>query len=365
MSAKRKSVRIGVIGAGSIGKAHVKAATAVGAELVAVVDVNSKAAEALGKEFNVPDVETDYKKLLARDDVDAITVALPNFLHAPVSLAALKAGKHVFCEKPMAMNVAECKKVNEAAKKAKKVFQVGLHQRHQADSRIARQMIAEGRLGGVYHAIVRAIRRRGVPGRGGWFTTKSKAGGGPMADIGVHMLDLTCWLMGHPKPVAVSAQTYRKIMHRDDYTYTGMWATPVAGGPTDVEDYVAALIRFEGGVTATLECAWAANVNKNAWDTQILGDQAGLFLEPGGGLTLAGQDGQMLTDVTPTYRKADPFQGQFGEFLDACRTGKAPSGKSSASGAQGQYVQCLIDAIYKSSDSGKEVAIKATDLPKK
>ncbi len=361
MAASKKAVRVGVIGAGSIGKSHVKAATAVGFNLAAVVDVNSAAAERLAGEFNVPDVLADYNDLLSRGDVDAVTIALPNFLHAPVALAALKAGKHVFCEKPMAMNAAECRKVNAAAAKAKKVIQIGLHQRHQAESRLARDLIAAGKLGDVYHAVARAVRRRGVPGRGGWFTTKSKAGGGPMADIGVHILDLTCHLLGHPRPVSVSAQTYRKIIHRDDYTYVGMWSDPVPGGPTDVEDYITALVRFDGGVTVDLQCAWAANLPKNFWDTQILGDQAGVLVEPGSNITICGQSDGVLTDTSPQYRKADPFASQFGDFLDACRKGKLTS-KTSADGKQGQYIQAIIDAVYKSSDAGKEVAIKASDL---
>ena len=364
MSAKAvKRVRVGLIGAGSIGRAHAAAIVKAGGDLVAIADANAAAAQALAGQHKVPTAVSDYRQLLKQADIDAVSIALPNYLHAPVALAALAAGKHVLCEKPMAMNVAECKRINAAAARAKRVFQVGLHHRHVAECRAAKDMIVAGKLGKVYHAMVHAVRRRGVPGRGGWFTTRAKAGGGPMADIGVHMLDLTLWLMGHPRPVAVSAQTYRKFIHRDDYTCTGMWSAPVPGGPTDVEDYIVALIRFAGGATVTLECCWAANVTANLWQTQVLGDKAGVMVKPNDSLTIAGQDGMLLTDTVPQIVKSEPFPSEFAGFLAACRAGKGPAAPS-ANGAQGQYIQAVIDAVYKSARAGKEVRINPADVPK-
>ncbi|MCG3181327.1 MAG: Glucose--fructose oxidoreductase [Phycisphaerae bacterium] len=358
---KGKAIRVAVIGAGSIGLSHAKAIVASGGQLAFVVDVNKAAAEKMAADHGGQPV-ADYRQVLDRDDVDAVTVALPNFLHAPVSIAALKAGKHVFCEKPMAMNVAECKQINAAARKARRVFQVGLHHRHMIETAAAKELIDAGRCGKLYHAQVNAIRRRGVPGRGGWFTTRSKAGGGPMADIGVHMLDLTCYLMGHPKPVAVSAQTFQKMIHRDDYTCTGMWASPVPGGPTDVEDAITALIRFENGATADLQCAWALNTVTNKWQTEVFGDQAGILVKPGDGIVVAGQEGSRLVDTTPLLPKGvSPFNNQFAAFFEFCRTGKQPR-RPSASGADGQYIQTLIDAIYESAAAGREVRIKPSSL---
>ncbi|MDD4889546.1 MAG: Gfo/Idh/MocA family oxidoreductase [Phycisphaerae bacterium] len=353
-------VRVGVIGCGGIGNIHMDKLQAVGAKLVAVCDIDPAPLRAAAKQYTVANAFTDYRELLALDEVDAVTVGLPNYLHAEVTIAAAKAGKHVFCEKPMAMNVAECKAMIAAAARAKRVLQIGLVNRFYAESQLTRSLVAAGKLGQVYHALAAATRRRGVPGRGGWFTTKAKSGGGPLIDIGVHILDLTTWLMGRPRPVAVSAQTYQKFIHRDDYAYTGMWGKPVAGGPTNVEDYVTALIRFAGGSTCRLECSWAANIHEGTWSCQLLGDKAGAFVDPGSRLVVSGQDDRLLTDTTPIYRKLDPWQEQFKAFLASCRTGRRPV----VPGEHGQYTQALLDAIYRSAAAGREIRIRPSDLPK-
>lgn len=355
-------VRIGVIGCGSIGSYHIEKLVAAGAKLVAVCDIDPDALQSAAKKFAVPNAMPDYRDLLALDELDAVTVALPNDLHAPVSIAALRAGKHVFCEKPMAMNVGECKQMIAAAAKARRVLQIGLVCRFHAEPQLVCQLRDEGKLGNIYHAQAISTRRRGVPGRGGWFTTKARSGGGPLIDIGVHILDLTTWMMGQPRPVAVSAQTFRKFIQRDDYACTGMWGKPVAGGPTDVEDYATAMIRFANGATCHLECSWAANIGEDVTHCQVLGDKAGVSLDLGSkGLSLHGQDGSLLTDTKPLYRKREGFVEEFKAFIASCQTGK----RAAIPGEHGQYVQALLDGIYRSAKARREVAIPASDLPKK
>ena len=360
MSKSSKKIRVGIVGVGSIGRLHAEKLVEAGAEVAAVCDIRPDRLAFIAKTFNVANAFEDYHDLVKLADLDAVTVGVPNYLHAPVALSALNAGKHVLCEKPMAMSVAQCKQMVAAARKNRRHLQIGFSTRYHGEAKLARHLVDAGKLGHVYHAVVHAIRRRGVPGRGGWFTTKAQSGGGPLIDIGVHMLDLTCWLMGKPRPVSVSAQTFQKFVHRDDYAYVGMWSDPVPGGTTDVEDYAHALIRFANGATVTLECAWAANTNEQFWQTQLLGDQAGLLVKPGGGgVTLCGQDGRLLTDTVPLYRKLDGHSEEFKEFVAVLR-GQA---KSSAPGADGQYTQALLDAIYRSAAAGKEVKVPASDLP--
>jgi predicted dehydrogenase len=254
--------------------------------------------------------------------------------------------------------------MNAAAAKARRVLQIGLVNRFYPEPQLARRLVADGQLGNVYHAFATALRRRGVPGRGGWFTTKSKSGGGPLIDIGVHILDLCTWMMGQPRPVAVLAQTYQQFIHRDDYTYTGMWGKPVPGGITDVEDYVAATIRFATGATCRLECSWAANIHQGQWSCQLLGDKAGVFVDPGTSMVISGQNDRLLTDTTPVYKKTDPFVEEFKAFVASCQSG-GKGRRAVVPGEHGQYTQSLLDAIYRSAAAGKEVRINASDLPKK
>ena len=194
-------------------------------------------------------------------DVDAIVVAVPNKFHKDIAIAALTAGKDVLLEKPMALNAAECREINAAAKKSGKILQMGMVQRFSPTANTASALIKAGRLGNVYHAKSNIYRRRGIPGLGGWFTTKALSGGGPLIDLGVHILDLSLFLMDFPKPLRVSGKVYDNFgKDMKNYVYESMWAGPPKyDGTFDVEDSAHAMIRFEGGLTMEFNATWAGN----------------------------------------------------------------------------------------------------------
>ncbi len=209
--------------------------------IMAVCDANEEVAKCAAERFDVPNVLTDYKKMLEMPEIDAVHVCTPNFLHMPPTVDALSAGKHVLVEKPLARNAAEGKLMVEAAEKSGKKLMVAQNMRFNPDSQCLKRFIDAGDLGDIYFARVWALRRRGVPSWG-VFTDKEKQGGGPLIDIGVHVLDLTLYLMGHPKPISASGQTFTKIGNEPGHV--GMW------GPWDwknytVEDYAAAFVRLD------------------------------------------------------------------------------------------------------------------------
>ncbi|GAG35486.1 unnamed protein product, partial [marine sediment metagenome] len=194
-------------------------------------------------------------------------------------------------------------------------------------------------------------RRRGIPGLGGWFTSREEAGGGPMLDVGVHFLDLSMWLTGFPEPLTASATSHRVFGHRKDYTYLGMWGTtPKPGGPFTVEDLLCGFVRFKGGISLRLEAAWACNSAPSAV-VDILGDKGGLHLLPE--LEFYGQKGGNLIDVKPHLKKISGYVAELEHFLDCIRRRRKPM----ATGEQGVKVQRIIDALYKSAKLGKEVKV--------
>jgi len=292
----------------------------------------------------------DYHQLLQDSKLRAAIICLPNSLHFPAALAALEAGKHVFCEKPPTMNAAEMKVLREEAKKRGLVYFFGRQFRFTPAMRAARQMIETGRLGKIYHAKATWVRSRGIPqGIGGWFTEKKRSGGGALIDIGVHALDSAWYLMGTPRPVSVSAQVYRNFEH--------LVQDPVF----DVEDAAYAFIRFDNGAVIHLETSWAGNLpddiptgevfGREMNNSVIYGTKGTIRLRP---LTLfEDQNGALVTVPIELPDQSDSFELQLRNFLDAIQ------GRAEAINNAEQAVELMemIDAIYLSSSLGREVPI--------
>jgi predicted dehydrogenase len=352
-------IKLGIIGAGAIGAHHTATAKRVGVEVVGVADVNETAARALAQKEGVAVALADPLALLAIEDIDAVVVGVPNKFHKDLALAAMRAGKDVLLEKPMAMNVAECREINAEAKAQKRIVQIGFVHRFTTVAQTAKRFIDDGTLGTIYHAKANMYRRRGIPGLGGWFTTKQLSGGGPLIDLGVHVIDLAMHLMHFPRPLRVSGKVYANFGPRmKDYLYEGMWAGPPRlEGEFDVEDAAHALIRFEGGLTLETNVTWAGNFPENALPSLMgfFGDKGGLTFQLGGNeVRIATEANGHNVDLVPKLRPAEHADDQLRHFVECVRTRKEPI----TSGEKGQVVQALIDAIYRSSEQDREVEVE-------
>ena len=276
-----KIIKAGVVGCGGIANGkHLPAIKRNGKiELVAFCDLIKERAEKAKEEYGTPDarVYTDYKDLV-KEDVDVVYVLTPNNAHAPVSIAAMKAGKHVMCEKPMAKTYAEAKEMVETAKETGKILTIGYQNRYRADSQYLKSVCEADELGEIYYAKAHAIRRRAVP-TWGVFLDEEKQGGGPLIDIGTHALDLTLWMMNNYEPASVTGSTYRKLA---DQTQTGN-----AWGDWDpekftVEDSAFGFIKMKNGATIVLEASWALNsLEVDEAKTSLCGTKAGADMKDG------------------------------------------------------------------------------------
>jgi predicted dehydrogenase len=318
------------------------------ADLAAICDVEPNRLEQVAAEVHPRRFYTDYKELLADEEIQAVSVALPNALHAPVTLAALEAGKHVMCEKPLAMNAAEAEEMVRTARRLDRKLMVHFNVRFNPTSQAVKRAIEEGALGHVYYARSVWHRKRGIPKLGGWFTQKSLSGGGALIDIGVHRLDLALWLMGYPRPVSVTGATYnylgRQLGEREDKAF-------------DVDDLAAGFIRFENGASLTLETSWASNTEKreDQW-TQLFGVAGGaLIRNTDEGYQFEARmfrdvDGEVVPEIPVA---PEPRESAQQHFCRAILNDTEPL----ATGEQGLTVMRILDAIYRSAETGEEVRL--------
>lgn len=354
------TVRVGVIGSGLIARlAHVPGYKACGAEIVAIADLVEERADQLATDFNIPGVYTDYNELLARTDIDAISVCVPNHLHKEVTIAALKAGKHVLCEKPMAMSVEEAHQMLSVSEETGKILMLGFNNRFRSDVQRLRKLIQGGELGDIYYAKTGYVRRRGTPF--GWFTVKNESGGGPVIDIGVHVIDMTRYLMGNPRPISVMAATYQKFRRYELMDSTAWCSSDVRDGyrtgeEFDVEDLATAMIRFENGATMTVDVSWAANIGvRDQIYSHLYGVKAGAQLTPN--LMIYGEQDGMLKDTLINTVDKNSHTEEIRHFVSCVESGGQPI----TTARHGLEIQQILDAIYESARLGRSVEIEALD----
>ena len=350
---KKDSFNVAIIGAGAIGLDHIQSFRLhPAARVTALAEVSPVRGREAADRFNIPHLVTDYRKLLSRPDIDVVSIALPNYLHAKVALAALRAGKHVMVDKPMATNARDAAKLVAAAKQGKRLLMVGQNIRFTPDVQTAKQLVTAGVLGDVYHAKTAWTRRSGIPRIGSWFTQKRYAGGGCTYDIGVHALDRCLYLLGEFDAVAVSGQTYAKFGPRG--LGNGGWGRSEVDPkkPFDVDDLSLALIKLKSGRTVLLETSWAAHQPEPDFNgTQLFGTEAGLLLPP---LRLFrnGKHGY-ASELVPT-RTDLVTPNRMVHFID-CLLGQA---RPHVPATESLAVQKILDAIYLSARTGKEVRIR-------
>lgn len=330
--------RVGVIGLGGNGWGHAESYRKQGCELVAVADVREERLAEAREKLRPAKVFSDYRQLLALPEIEAVTISLPNYLHAPVAIDALRAGKHVLIEKPMAMNAAEAEEMIAAARASGVKLMVGLNNRFRRDVEFLRARVAAGELGEVYYGHAGWLRRMNYAR--GWFREKEKSGGGPLIDLGVHMLDLVLYLMGSPRATAVSASTFTKL------------------GDYDVEDFACAFIRLEGGKVVNLEVSWEANIphfDENERNfVRLYGTRGGADLSP---LVIHtrvdGREVKVVPSVSPDEGGMDSRDREIEHFLTCIEDDTEPS----PSGEEALNVMKILDAIYRSAGEGREVRV--------
>jgi len=343
----RGPVGVGVIGL-SIGRAHLRGyAKSPAARILAVCDTNAERAQAVAQEFGAPNVFTDYRELLKLEGLDAVSVCLPNYLHARVTLDCLRAGKHVIGEKPLALNAREGERMVQAAREAGRLLMTAFNNRFRGDVGVLQAFIKEGELGDIYCARTGWLRRSGIPR--GWFGTMAMAGGGPLIDLGVHMLDLAWFLMGKPKPLRASGVTYSALGSRG--RGMGTWGVGHGGGQFDVEDLAVALLRFEGGKAIQVEVSWATYIERDRTFLDLYGMDGGASLEPQ--LRIFTEKHGAQVDLAPSFPKLSGHEMEVIHFVD-CLRGRA---EPIAPGEDGLAVTHMLDAIYRSAKLGKEVAV--------
>ncbi len=338
-------MKVGVIGLG-MGRAHVQAYRAIpGVSVLAVADLAEERLKACAAEYGVPRAFADYCQLLALPEIGAVSVCLPNHLHEPVAIAALRAGKHVLVEKPMARTVAEARAMQAAAVECRKTLAVSMNYRWICgpDSWYLKHLIEAGRFGQIYYIRTYSLRRRTFPrGHQTWFTQKALSGGAALMDMGPHMLDLAMWLAGDYAPVQVSGVTRTALMT-----------------DTDVDDFGVALARLRGGATICLESTWAS-FTRPGTGLVVMGTRGGALLDLGAAqgkrLTLLGADGDTLVETAPVDIQL-PFSPEASvqeHFLKHLQAGQQPE----TSAERGIAVIQVLEGAYRSSQTGRDVVIE-------
>ncbi|UCD45998.1 MAG: Gfo/Idh/MocA family oxidoreductase [Candidatus Bathyarchaeota archaeon] len=345
-----REVGVGVIGCGSIGLHHLKRLLELSsARVVAGCDVNPQALESFGVEAGLPkkSLHREYGRLLRQDDVEAVVVCLPNRLHSTVTVEAFEAGKHIYCEKPMAVNLSEATRMVEAAKRSGGKLLIGLQSRFRGDVQALKRHAADGELGEVYYAKCGWIRRSGVPGWGSWFTRKKDAGAGPIYDIGVHVLDLTLWLMSNFEPAAAYATSYAKF--GPEKRGLSGWGKPEPEGYFDVEDLATALLKMGNGASVSFEVSWASHIKEPRRTVTLMGEKAGLDLES---MTIYTTEEGGHVDKKIHFDEVDPYLVAMSHFVECILEDGEPLTRPE----EMLGLQRALDMILKSSQEGGVVS---------
>ncbi|MCD5391032.1 Gfo/Idh/MocA family oxidoreductase [candidate division NPL-UPA2 bacterium] len=343
-----RKIKVGIIGLG-MGKFHLQVLRQLkDAQVLAIADVDGKLLKEISEEFNTPYSFTDYKALLELREIDAVCIATPNYLHAPMAIDAFKMGKHVLCEKPLAANVKEAENMVREAKKNKRYLMVGLCNRFRRDTQFLKDFIQKGKMGRIYYAHGTWFRRGEESlsslNQRGWFVQREKSGGGVLIDLGVHLIDLALYLMNSPEVLSVSGVAYNNFACK-----MGM----------DVEDTVVSFLRLKGGATLQIELSWAINAErKECVSLSLFGTKAGAIME-----TFSYERAEPLriftsrSDIVPKI-DLDNLWGQalrlqHKHFLECIRKRRKPQ----PDGEEGLKIMRIMEAIYKSASKGVEVKL--------
>ncbi len=370
-------LRVGIIGLGWPGQRHIEGYQKHdGVQIVALSDVNTEAAEQVKAEYKVEGAKIfgDYQEMLAGDKIDAVSICTPNFLHVPIAIDALEAGKHVLLEKPLSNTLEDgLRLAAKVAERPNQAFMIALNNRYRPDSIVLRRQIDAGELGHIYYAKTGWLRGASEFNLRGWFTQKERSGGGPLIDLGVHMLDLALWFMGNPRPVSVTGSVYSEFNEE---------MRERTGTDVDVEDLATAFVKLDNGGTIVLDVSWMSHIEQSDLVyTQLFGKSGGASITRSGApasgsheeLSInttsgSGPDRATLVSrpefrsqlaVQPGFMLYESFRGEIADFVDSIAANRQPG----ASIIHGLDILRILDAIYRSAETGREIDLRDQHIP--
>jgi predicted dehydrogenase len=348
------TIRLGIIGTGQIGKHHINTYGKIpGAQIVAVADIDEAEAQRVAELHHIPDVYTDFRRILQRDDIDAVDVCLHNNLHSPVTIAALQAGKHVYCEKPMAGSYVDAEAMYKTSLETGKMLSIQLSTLFSAEVRAAKYMIEMGKLGKIYHARSVGFRRRGRPFVDGYgtatFVQKQNSAGGALYDMGVYHIAMMLYLLGNPGVKTITGRTYQE---------TAIDPERQAKSGYNVEELGLGFVRLDHNITLDIFESWAIHLDMNE-SSSLVGSEGGIRLHPFGYYTNAG-DVEMNTTINLdafTWRRGklrentDAEEGSQQHWIAALQ-GRVPLIPAAMLALN---TMLISEGIYLSTELGREV----------
>lgn len=349
-------LNIAVIGVGSISKMHIQSYLKNEfVNIVAFCDINEARLKEKAELYNVAKTYTDYKEMFEKEKLDGVSICAWNNFHAEIAIYALNCGVNVLCEKPLTMTVAQAIEVEKAVETSKKQLMVGFVRRSATNTKVIKKFIDNNDLGDIYYSKLNCFRRTGNPG--GWFSDITRSGGGPVIDLGVHLIDVAWYLMGKPKPVSVSANVYKKLgnfSHIENKTH--YMAADYCAEFNDVEDLANALIRFENGASISVDVSYSLHTSNDTTNVELFGTKGGAQLEPS--CQIYTEIHNTLVDITPyidhkTFDFDNSFQNEINTFVDVC-LGKA---ENPCPVQDGVTIMKLLCGIYESAQKGKEISV--------
>ena len=350
-------MKVAVIGCGTIANAaHIPSYLAnPNAEIKYFCDIIPEKAQACVDKYGCGTAITDYHVALNDPEVKAVSVCTPNYAHPEIAIAAMRAGKDVLSEKPAARTYKEAAEMLKVQQETGRILNIGVVNRFNDYVNAIKKYIDQGKLGEVYHVYVSFRAHRSIPGIGGAFTTKAKAGGGALIDWGVHYLDIVMYCCGDPKPLTVSGEAFCKLgKDIPNYVYKSMWAedTRDVNGTYDVDDSVTGMIRTSGPVI-TFNGAWAQNIGESETYIDFMGDKGGIRLQYGSDFTVYTVENGALVQYKPELKARPHFQNEIDAFLKCIETReKLPSHIETVI-----ITAKMMQAIYDSSEQHKEIVL--------
>lgn len=348
-------VRIGVIGAGTISQSHLTAyAARDDVEKVMIADQVGQRAADRAAEYGFAGSTDSVDELLARDDIDAVSICTWNNSHADIAIRAMEAGKDVLSEKPMSKTVEEAQTVADAVERTGRKYEIGYVRRYGQNASVLKRYIEAGDLGKLYYAKSSFLRRAGNPG--GWFADVERSGGGPLIDVGVHNIDLAWWLLGKPSTTTISASVFHEIGPRGNIDTLERWKAADYDPEVDtVEDLATAFLRFDNGATLSVDVSYSLHALADETSLKVHGTQGGAELEPE--LKLVTEQHNTIVNVLPQMDHltwdGGAFHAEIGHFVELVKGNAEPFAPVS----DGVEMMKMLMGIYRSGKEGREITL--------